>query len=250
MQATLFEFRNRYWIIFFIFTAAFLAYFIDHVNAAVAMVGWLSQRFGFHATDNSYRLAFAFGALLMAFAAFFRTWGTAYLQADVMRDSSVHTERLLADGPYRRVRNPLYFGNIVMAVAVGLMASRTGFLILSLGMTLFVIRLILREEAELLRAQGESYRLYCSAVPRLIPALTPRVPSAGHPAHWGQSFRAEAMYWLQATAIAVFAATLNIKLFWGFFALAVASSWFYKAPSQRQGKDEAIRTVVPDPNRR
>lgn len=250
MQATLFEFRNRYWIILFIFTAAFLAYFIDHVNAAVAMVDWLSQRLGFHATDNSYRLAFAMGALLMVFSAFFRTWGTAYLQASVMRDSSVHTERLLADGPYRRVRNPLYFGNIVMAVAVGLMASRTGFLILSLGMTLFVIRLILREEAELLRAQGESYLLYRSAVPRLIPALTPRVPSAGHPAHWAQSFRAEAMYWLQAVAIAVFAMTLNIKLFWGFFAIAVASSWFYKAPSKQTGEDEAKRTEAPGPNRR
>lgn len=248
MQASLFEFRNRYWVILFIFTAAFLAYFIDHVNAAVAMVDWLSQRFGFHTSDNSYRWAFAFGALLMAVAALFRTWGTAYLQANVMRDSSVHTERLLADGPYRRVRNPLYFGNIVMALAIGLMASRTGFVILSLGMTLFVIRLILREEAELLRAQGEPYRLYSSAVPRLMPALTPRVPSAGHPAHWGQSLRAEAMYWLQFLAIGVFAATLNIKLFWGFMALAIASSWFYKAPSQQRGKDEATRTAVPDPN--
>lgn len=234
MLATLFEFRNRYWIILFIFVAAFSAYFIDHVNSVVATVGWLSQRLGFHATDNSYRLAFAFGALLMVLAALFRTWGTAYLQANVMRDSSLHTEKLLADGPYRRVRNPLYLGNIVMAVAIGLMASRTGFLILSLGMTLFVIRLILREEAELLRAQGEPYRLYCSAVPRLIPARRPRVPSAGRPAHWGQSFGAEAMYWLQAVAIGVFAATLNIKLFWGFMALAIASSWFYKAPSQRR----------------
>lgn len=248
MRATLFEFRNRYWVILFIFTAAFLAYFIDHVNAAVAMVDWLCRRPGFHPTDNSYRLAFAFGTLLMAFAALFRTWGTAYLQANVMRDSSVHTEKLLADGPYRRVRNPLYFGNIVMALAIGLMASRTGFVILSLGMTLFVIRLILREEAELLRAQGEPYRLYCSAVPRLIPALTPRVPSAGRPALWGQSFRAEAMYWLQVVAIGVFAATLNIKLFWGFIALAIASSWFYKAPSQKQSDDKATRTAAPGPN--
>jgi protein-S-isoprenylcysteine O-methyltransferase Ste14 len=248
MQATLFEFRNRYWVILCIFSAAFLAYFIDHVNSGVAMVDWLSRHLGFHATNNSYRLAFALGAFLMVCAAFFRTWGTAYLQANVMRDSRVHTEKLLADGPYRRVRNPLYLANILMAVAVGLMASRTGFLILSLGMTMFVIRLILREEAELLRAQGESYRLYCSAVPRLIPALAPRIPSAGHPTHWGQGFRAEVMYWLQALAVGVFAATLNIKLFWGLFAAAVASSWFYKAPSQQQRKNEATRTAAPDPN--
>ena len=57
-----------------------------------------------------------------------------------MRDSRVHTERLLADGPYRYVRNPLYLGNIFMAIGIGLTASRTGFLILSLGMTVFVIQ--------------------------------------------------------------------------------------------------------------
>lgn len=227
-------------VVFFIFIAPFLSYFFDHVNSAVAIVDWLSNRPGFHATDKSYRLAFAFGALLMVFAAFFRTWGTAYLQANVMRDSSVHTERLLADGPYRRVRNPLYFANILMAVAVGLMASRTGFLILSLGMTVFVIRPMLREEAELMAAQGQSYRRYCAGVPRLIPALTPRVSSAGHAAHWGQSLRAESMYWLQAAALAVFAITLNSKLFWGFFTLAIASSWFYKAPSQQQGEDSKL----------
>ena len=72
-----------------------------------------------------------------------------------MRDSKIHTERLLADGPYRYVRNPLYLGNIFMAAGMGLMASRSGFLILLLGMTVFVIRLILREEAELLRDQGD-----------------------------------------------------------------------------------------------
>lgn len=97
-----------------------------------------------------------------------------------MRDSEVHTEKLLADGPYRYVRNPLYLGNILMSAGIGLMASRIGFVVLSLGMTIFVIRLLLREEAELSRAQGEPYRRYCSAVPRLVPSLTPRVPSAGN----------------------------------------------------------------------
>lgn len=70
-----------------------------------------------------------------------------------MRDSEVHTDKLLADGPYRYVRNPLYLGNILMSAGIGLMASRIGFVVLSLGMTLFVIRLLLPEEAELSRAQ-------------------------------------------------------------------------------------------------
>jgi len=75
----------------------------------------------------------------------------------------------VADGPYRHLRNPLYLGTILLAVAIGTMASRIGFLVLTVGMILFVYRLILREEANLLRSQGESYRRYFEAVPRLIP---------------------------------------------------------------------------------
>jgi len=209
---------------------AFFAYFIDPMNSGAAIVDWLAKRWRTMATDNSYRLIFAFGALLLALAGFLRTWGTSYLQVEVMRDSLVHTEKLLADGPYRHVRNPLYLGNIFMAVGIGLMASRIGFLVLSRGMTVFVIRLLLREEAELLRDQGEPYRRYCVAVPRLVPSLTSRVPPAGTVPHWSPGFRAELMYWLLTLAMSAFAMTLNIQIFWGIFAVAMASSWLYKRP--------------------
>ena len=230
MKAMRFEFRYRWWVIFSIFFLAFSAYSVDHVNSTEAIVHWGAAHLGITVTNNAFRIILAFGALLLAVAALLRTWGTSYLQVEVMRDSRVHTERLLADGPYRYVRNPLYLGNIFMAIGIGLMASRTGFLILSLGMTVFVIRLLLREEADLLRDQGEPYRRYCAAVPRLVPSLTPRVPSAGNVAHWGQGFRTELMYWLLALAMAVFAVSLNIKLFWAIFAVAVAASWFLKTP--------------------
>lgn len=233
MQATLFEFRHRWWVIFSIFFAAFFAYSLDSVNCGVAIANWLAKRLGTPPNDNSYRLIFAFGTLLLALAAILRTWGTSYLQAKVMRDSEVHTEKLLADGPYRHVRNPLYLGNMLMAAGIGLMASRIGFVVLSLGMTLFVIRLLLREEAELLRAQGEPYLRYCSAVSRLVPSLTPRVPSAGSAPHWAEGCRAELMYWLLALAMGAFAITLNVKIFWGIFLLAMASSWLLKGPTEK-----------------
>jgi protein-S-isoprenylcysteine O-methyltransferase Ste14 len=234
MEATLFEFRNRFWLILIIFSVAFLAYFIDPLNSGVAIVDWLAKRWATKATPNSYRLIFAFGTLLLALAAFLRTWGTAFLQAEVMVDRQVHTERLLVDGPYRYVRNPLYLGNIFLAAGIGLMASRIGFLFLSLGMTLFVIRLLLREEAELLRDQGESYRRYCGEVPRLVPSFTPRVPPATNTPHWGQALRAELMYWLLALSMAAFAATLNIKIFWAVFIVAIPASWLRKRPPTKR----------------
>lgn len=238
MQATQFEFRNRWWIIFLLFMVAFVAYAGDHMNTGEAVARWICRLLKIPVTDNAFRLVFGCGALLLALAAFLRTWGTSYLQAEVMRDSRVHTEKLLADGPYRYVRNPLYLGNIIMAVAVGVMASRVGFLILAVGMTVFVVRLLLREEAELARDQGEAYRRYCAAVPRLLPALRPRVPAAGNPAHWSQGFRAEMMYWLMSLAIAGFAVTLNIKVYWAIFAVAMASVLFYKRPEAKH--DSAV----------
>ena len=234
VQASLFEFRHRWWVIFFIFFTAFLAYSLDPVNCGVAIVRWLANLLGTTATANAYRLIFAFGVLLLSLAALLRSWGTSYLDAEVMRDSEIHTERLLADGPYRYVRNPLYLGNIFMAVGMGLMASRSGFLILSLGMTVIVIRLILREEAELLRDQGEPYQRYCAAVPRLIPSLSPCLPRAGNAPHWGKGFCAELMYWLLVLAVAAFAVTLSIKVFWGVFAAAIASSWILKSPKTKK----------------
>jgi protein-S-isoprenylcysteine O-methyltransferase Ste14 len=236
MQATLFEFRNRWWFIASVFAAAFLAYTVDPVNSGIAITNWIAKRAGMTATDNMYRLTFAVGGLLLGVTAFLRTWGTSYLQAEVMRDSRVHTEKIVADGPYRYVRNPLYLGNIFMAIGIGLMASRVGFVILALGMTIFVLRLLLREEAELMRDQGESYRRYCQSVPRLVPSLTPRVAPAGNAPRWGQGFRAELTYWLMALAMAAFAFTLNIKIFWGIFAVAFASSWLYKRPKEEAGK--------------
>ena len=235
MKATLFEFRYRWWIIASLFAVAFLAYAVDPMNSGTAATNWLAKRMGNPATDNMFRVIFGAGALLLLLAAFLRTWGTSYLQVSVMHDSCVHTEKLLADGPYRYVRNPLYLGNILMSVAMGLMASRLGFLVLSLGMTIFVLRLLLREESELLRDRGEPYRGYCNAVPRLIPSFTPQVASTGDAPHWRQGFRAELMYWLMAAALAAFAITLNIKIFWGIFAFAFASSWLYKRPEIKQG---------------
>jgi protein-S-isoprenylcysteine O-methyltransferase Ste14 len=239
MQATLFEFRHRWWIFAALFSVAFLAYSLDRVNSAEALAGWMSRHFSVSVTENTYRIIFGLAALLQALAAFLRTWGTSYLRAEVMRDSHVHTEKLLADGPYRYVRNPLYLGNIIMAIAISVMASRLGFLILTVGMVIFTLRLLLREEAELARDQGESYLRYCAAVPRLLPSFRPRVPAAGNKAHWRQGFLAELMYWLMSVAIAAFAITLNIKVFWAIFAVAMASAWLYKRPEDKQDSASA-----------
>ena len=209
-KASDFEFKFRFWIFGALFWLAFFSYTFDHQNAGATLVDWLAGRGG---GDARYHVIFAIGALFCLAAATLRTWATAYLNPEVMVDMRLHTSRLVADGPYRYVRNPLYFGNILLAVGFGAMASRIGFFMLVLGMLMFDYRLILREEAGISATQGESYRAYCAAVPRLLPALRPKVPPAGSLPDWGGGFLGEAFMWVMALSVVSFAITLQQKVF-------------------------------------
>ncbi len=122
------------------------------------------------------------------------------MRSDVVHDPRVHDSRLVADGPYRYVRNPLYLGTILMAFGIAFAASRSGFVVLLVAITLFQYRLTLREERALKATQGEGYRLYLAAVPRLLPSLRPRVAAERDAAElgtgdWRGAVHVVALHW-------------------------------------------------------
>jgi protein-S-isoprenylcysteine O-methyltransferase Ste14 len=207
MRATDFEFRYRFWFIFLLFWVAFSAYWIDHRSAGLSLIHLLAGT----VTEPAAHAVFGFAALLIGIAALVRTWAAAYLQSERVHDANLRTEGVVADGPYRHVRNPLYLGNFLLAVGMGLVASRLGFLVLVGGHLIFLLRLIGREESELLTTQGERYRAYFDAVPRLWPALRPRVPASGLQPRWPQAFLGEVFFWLLFAGTAYFAITLTAK---------------------------------------
>ena len=86
------------------------------------------------------------GALLVFLSAALRTWGAAYLRTEIVHDTAQHSDALVADGPFRYTRNPLYLANLPMAAGIGVLASRLGFIFMVLANWIFVYRLILREE--------------------------------------------------------------------------------------------------------
>jgi protein-S-isoprenylcysteine O-methyltransferase Ste14 len=214
MRATKFEFEQRFWIIGFIFGVGFSLAVVDHTNFAVGLVHLFVPSIDPDSPRGNLllRLIFGLGAVLVFLAASLRTWATAYLRTEVVHDASQHSEGLVADGPYRYVRNPLYLANLPLAAGIGVMASRLGWLFVVAAMWLFVYRLILREEDGLLHGHGESYRAYLEVVPRLWPSVAPRVASRGRQPRWGQSIAAEMFVWLFGVAVLCFAITLNIKL--------------------------------------
>jgi len=222
MRASKFEFEQRFWIIAGLFGLAFGLYSVDHTNSAVALLHWIAPEIDPYKGQGLFwlKVIFGCGALLVFLAAALRTWATAYLKAEIVHDASQHSEALVADGPYHYVRNPLYLANLPLAAGVGILASRLGWSVLMAGTFLFCYRLILREETGLLETQDQSYRNYLKAVPRLWPALTPRVPAGPEKPRWGQAIAGEMFFWLQGVALLSFALTLNFKLMWIAFALS------------------------------
>jgi hypothetical protein len=100
-----------------------------------------------------------------------------------------------------------------------------------------VFGLILREEDKLQAHQGEQYEGYRKAVPRLWPALRPRIPSAGNPARWTEGFEAESWYWGFAVALAVFAVTLKLVPFFAILGASLVWFWVSSAVFQKKKRN-------------
>ncbi|HTC37178.1 MAG TPA: methyltransferase [Bryobacteraceae bacterium] len=224
MQATDFEFRQRWWCFGIICAVSYSFLAVDHVPAggrlADVLMAWTHW-------PESFALHVVFGAAaaLMFLAALVRTWGSAYLGRTVVHDAALHGEQLRADGPYRHVRNPLYFGNVLMSVAMGLVAPVIGCAVMIAAMIVFSYRLIGREEPVLEAEQGERYHAFVRAVPRLWPSISARIPASGAAPDWINGLSAEAFFWSFALGLLGFAITLNILWFYAGLVASPALSW-------------------------
>jgi protein-S-isoprenylcysteine O-methyltransferase Ste14 len=243
MKASTFEFRSRSWIITGIFIGAFSVYALGDQNLVVALLAWL-KRWPAIAPVTAARAAFGLGAMLALLCALIRSWAAAYLNTRVVHDQQLHSSRLVADGPYRHLRNPLYLGTILLAFGFVPMTSRFGAPVLVVGISTFIYRLIRREESELLASQGEPFREYCKAVPSLLPSLAPRVPPSGGKPKWLQGLVGETMMWGFFVALAGFALTFSPRVYGFAVAFALLSSVVVKAAVWRRPKTPAVESAV------
>ena len=101
-------------------------------------------------------------ALVLWAAILFQRVGTAIKP---FQESSA----LVAGGPYRVTRNPMYMGMVVMLLGVGvLLGSATPFLIVPIFAVLIDLHFIGAEEAALERTFGSAYLDYKSKVQRWL----------------------------------------------------------------------------------
>ncbi len=198
VKATAFEFRFRQIFIAGILVLGFWSPWVHFLHVGTLTTAWLWL--GFEAGEMGMTATAAIRAVTAGLvvsaglAAFLRVWGTAYLGPEtVNKQAMVSDGRGIADGPFRYMRNPLYLGTWLMAVAIaGLMpVSGAGVTLVLLAMFLF--RLILGEENFLRAKEGAAYKVYVRAVPRLLPLPGRRVVAQGRPAAWGRALLGEVM---------------------------------------------------------
>lgn len=238
MRATEFEFRYRFYVIGVIFWLAFSLYAVHPVNAAEALCRWLHHG---ACTNAQVRPIFLAAMLVIFLGGWIRTWAAAYLRSAVVHDANLHSDRLVADGPYRHLRNPLYLGTILLAVGMAAMASAWGALVLIGLVTIFSLRLIGREEWELELSHAANYRAFRAAVPRLWPAWRARVPAAGKRPRWGQAWLGELPFYCFGIAIGVFAFTWSNRDFMiailASLAIYIVMQRGFKLAARRQSRE-------------
>ncbi len=189
MKASALEFRLRMWIQILIVILGFWAPWIGLLDLSrrYATLAWLAleiSRLGIASFSTATALVIVLGALAALAGAVLRVWGVAYLGYGVVHDGAMQGSGVVAAGPYRYLRNPLYVGGWFMFLAITLLMPPSGALFTMVLITILLLRLILGEEAYLAEKLGEPYREYLRAVPRIVPRLRSNLPVADAEAHW------------------------------------------------------------------
>jgi protein-S-isoprenylcysteine O-methyltransferase Ste14 len=217
MKATSFEFRFRVLIAILLYVIGFWAPWTRYGNVAPDTTAWLALSTTLAGrpwlTVNQATLLVTWLAILFVFAgAVLRIWGAAYLGPSVVHSMQMQAGQVVASGPYRFVRNPLYLGTWFFSVGISILMSPSGAVFFLLATFLFYFRLILGEEHYLAAQLGEPYVEYRERVPRLLPSLLPRLPASGLRAQWMQGFLSEIFTFAFACCLAALAWDYNAQL--------------------------------------
>jgi protein-S-isoprenylcysteine O-methyltransferase Ste14 len=104
-----------------------------------------------------------------------RLWGVSWAGSETRTTGGVGGTYLVISGPFGYVRNPLYVGNILMYLGLGIM-SMSLFPYLQIVAILFFIlqyQFIVKEEEGFLEKKfGSDYQKYLQNVPRFFPRIT------------------------------------------------------------------------------
>lgn len=201
MGATRFEYRFRYLLHTVIYVLGFWAPWARFLpglgltdrstwlvlSASLARQGWLTF-------PGAVQFLLVAALVFTGCGAWLRVWGAAYVGSGVVKSERMHGEELLADGPYRRTRNPLYLGTLLHTIGIALLMPPSGAVFAIVLLWILQIRLAVAEEPFLTARFGAAYSSYEKRVPRFLPSPKPLVEAGDRPAQWGQAILGEVYF--------------------------------------------------------
>lgn len=88
------------------------------------------------------------------------------------REGKVYAEELVTSGIFNHCRNPLYVGNILMLLGVGILSNSLLYVVIIMPLFMLIYQAIVLAEENFLRNKfGEKFDQYCRRVNRWIPSL-------------------------------------------------------------------------------
>ena len=126
--------------------------------------------------QQSTPLSLIIGFVIALIGELIRFWGVSWTGSETRTTGGVGGTFLIISGPFAYVRNPLYVGNILMYLGLGIMSFAL-FPYLQIGaISFFLVQYyyIVGEEEKFLREKfKEQYNDYCKHVPAFFPRLLP-----------------------------------------------------------------------------
>lgn len=105
-----------------------------------------------------------------------RLWGVSWAGSETRTTGTVGGVFLIISGPFAYVRNPLYVGNILMYLGIGIMSFALFPYLQIAALFFFSFQyyvIVKEEESYLKKTYGKDYEEYSRNVSRFLPRLTP-----------------------------------------------------------------------------
>ncbi|MBI3008236.1 MAG: isoprenylcysteine carboxylmethyltransferase family protein [Candidatus Omnitrophica bacterium] len=134
------------------------------MTASLLLSKFLFQNWKREALDEFFD---ALGVTILLFGFLFRISARG-----LKAKKSCNGKKLITDGLYSLIRNPMYFGTLLIGLGVILVIFKWWVFLLFFSIFLLIyIPQINKEEKELSKYFGDEYRLYCEKVPGYFPNI-------------------------------------------------------------------------------
>ncbi len=125
--------------------------------------------------ENATVTSLIVGFFIALIGELIRFWGVSWAGSETRTTGGVGGTYLVISGPFAHVRNPLYVGNILMYLGLGIMSMALFPYLQIVAILFFILQydfIVKEEEGFLEKKFGSDYQKFLQNVPRFFPRLT------------------------------------------------------------------------------